>query len=100
MRGLKPVRKGISEGIASVARMNRVHIQGEIPGTNQLTTSVRNMQGAERVRRKLSSIFQRLIAGIFIFLLSSLGKSPCPKIHGISCQSPRAQRLWRRAEAS
>jgi len=57
MRGLNPVRKGISEGIASVARMNLVHIQGEITGTSQPTTNVKNMQGAERVRRKLSIIF-------------------------------------------
>ena len=84
----------------TVARINLVHIHGEITGTSHPTTKVRNMQGAERVRRRLSSIFQRLIAGIFMFLRSSLDKPPRPKIQGSSCQSPRAQRCWRAAAAS
>src|ERR1700732_690597 len=100
MRGLNPVRKGISEGIASVARMNLVQSQGEMTGTSQPTTKVRNVQGAERVRRKLSIIFHRLMAGIFTLLRSSFDKSPCPKIQGSSCQSPRAHRLCLSAEAS
>src|SRR5216683_7539921 len=63
-RGFSPTRNGSRAGIAIVARMNRVHIQGDTGGSSQLTINVRKAAGAERVRRRLSSIFQRPIVGI------------------------------------
>ena len=83
--------------------MNLVHTHGETSGTSHPASSVRNMHGAERVRRRLSIIFQRLIAGIVnlaaVFVAGDV-PARCPKIHGKSCQSPRAQRCCRAAAAS
>ena len=78
---------------------NRVHIQGETCGSIQPTTMVKNMAGAESVRRRLSIIFQRLIAGIEIWPRSLWELLPKPKIQGSSCQSPRAQRCCRSARS-
>ena len=78
---------------------NRVHIHGETCGNSQPAAMVKNMAGAESVRRKLSIIFQRLIAGIEI-LRPLWELLPNPRIQGSNCQSPRAQRCCRRAPAS
>src|ERR1700683_3518142 len=99
-RGLSDARKGMSDGIAIVARTNRVQIQGERGVTSQPTTRVRNVKGAERLRRRLSNIFQRLIAGILIPTLEPFPEPRKLKIQGRSCQSPRTQRWWRAASAS
>ena len=99
-REFNPTRKGINEGIAIVASTKRVHIQGDTCGTIHPANMSSSMQGAESVRRRLSSIFQRLIAGIETLRRSSLESPPCPKIHGKSCQSPRAQRCCLAAETS
>src|SRR5436305_3353834 len=58
-RGCSPTTKGMRAGIATISRIKRVHIQTDTCGNSQPTSSVRNMEAATRVRRKLSSIFQR-----------------------------------------
>ena len=98
--GLAQPEKESMRGSQSSASTNRVHIQGEICGASHPASRVRNMHGAESVRRRLSIIFQRLIAGIEILRRSSFERPPRPKIQGRSCQSPRAQRCWRAAAAS
>ena len=70
------------------ARMNLVHIAGSGESV-QAARSVRTAEGAESVRRRLSSIFQRPRNGT--------PAARRPTIHGRSCQSPRAQRCWRSA---
>ena len=45
-RGLRPTRKGMSAGIAIIARTNLVHIQGETCGSSQ-PTSMREKHAAE-----------------------------------------------------
>ena len=49
---------------------------------------------------ELSSIFHRPIAGMALRVRSALTIGPRPNIHGSNCQSPRAQRWWRRAATS
>src|ERR1700724_2938257 len=78
MRGFSPARNGISEGIAITVRMNLVHSHGETPGVSHPASRVRNMHGAERVRRRLSIIFQRLIAGMRTFRCLFVGIRPHP----------------------
>ena len=90
-RGYSPVKNGRRAGIATFARISPVHSQREADGSSQLTISVRKAAGANRVRRRLSRIFHRPIAGMtngFGFP----GREPHPKRKGRSCQSPRAQR--------
>src|SRR5580658_9464838 len=99
-REFSPTKKGISAGIEIVARTKRVHIQGDTCGTSHPVIMTSSMNGAESVRRRLSSIFQRLIAGIEILRRSSFDRPPRPKIHGSNCQSPRAQRCCRAAATS
>src|SRR6202041_1855251 len=84
-REFNPTRKGINAGTAIVARTKRVHIHGDTWGINHPATISSNMHGAESVRRKLSIIFQRLIAGIETLRRSSFESPPRPKIHGNSC---------------
>src|ERR1700726_5069655 len=78
MRGFSPARNGISEGIAITVKMNLVHSHGETPGVSHPASRVRNMHGAERVRRRLSIIFQRLIAGMRT--LGCLSAAPPPVV--------------------
>ena len=63
-RGSAPVTTGGSVGSAIIARTNAVQTIGDAPGTVQPATSVRKAVGADSVRRRLSSIFQRPIMGI------------------------------------
>ena len=83
-RGMAPVSTGSSVGSPMVATTNAVHIAGPPAGSVQPTASVSSAAGADSVRRRLSSIFQRPMAGI--------ERDPEAKIHGSSCQSPRAHR--------
>src|SRR4029450_8186182 len=82
-RGISPLKTGRNAGTAMVARMNSVHVAGEVPDMAHAPASVRNALGADRVRRRLSAIFQRPIRGI-----------RAPRIHGRSCQSPPGRRGW------
>ena len=60
------MENGSSAGTATVATISPVHIQGEAEGTSQLAARVRNDAGADRVRRRLSRIFQRPMIGIWM----------------------------------
>ena len=60
----------------------------------------RRPTAADSDRRRLSSIFQRPIAGTLPRGRRSALCGPRPRIQGSSCQSPRAQRWWRRAATS
>ncbi len=91
-RGIRPSKKGMSGGIEIINKMKRVNIQGDSGDISHPTTNVRNIAGAESVRRRLSIIFHRLIAGIVYWRRCSGGSPPFPKIQGRSCQSPRAHR--------
>ena len=86
-----PSRNGMSAGIAIVARTNLVHNHGETSGISQPASSVRSMQGAERVRRKLSSIFQRPTTGSAalrpVFRSRALQSE---RSTASNCQSPRS----------
>ena len=62
-------------------------------------SSVANVAGARRLRRRLSSIFQRPIERDRAADVAS-GARPGPRIQGSSCQSPRTQRCWREAATS
>ena len=62
--GIKPIKTGKSGGMAMVASTNDVQITGEANGSVQPPTKVKKAAGADSVRRRLSSIFQRLMAGI------------------------------------
>ena len=73
-------------GSAIAARRNPIHTAGDVAGNVHAAISVSTAAGADNVRRRLSSIFQRPITGI-----------GARKIHGSSCQSPRAHRCWRAA---
>ena len=99
-RGAIPNRQGISGGIAIISRTNRVNIQGDSGYISHPTINVRNMAGAESVRRRVSIIFHRLIGGMVYRCCFSCDTPPLPKIHGRSCQSPRAQRCCRAVAAS
>ena len=70
-------------------------MQGQGPSPHQRDEDA----GPESVRRRLSSIFQRPIAEDCRAPITR-GGSRRPKIHGSSCQSPRAQRCWRAAATS
>ena len=78
-----------------VASTNVVQITGEANGSVHPAIKVINAAGADSVRRRLSSIFQRLIGGIGARIRSPLASRAWPRIHGSNCQSPRAQRCWR-----
>src|SRR5208283_5784117 len=86
--GLIPIMNDSNAGSAIVARMNRVHTEGEADGNMQAATSTNNAVGADKERRRLSSIFQRPITGMPC-------ERPLPdaarcrqKIQRRSCQSP------------
>ena len=67
-------------------------------GSSQPATRVSKAAGADRVRRRLSSIFQRPTSGIQV---GRGRRADAPRsIQGRSCQSPRAQRCWRAAATS
>jgi hypothetical protein len=61
---------------------------------------VRKALGADGLRRRLSSIFPRLIGEITVRTRLLPESDAYPKIHGSNCQSPRAQRCWRAAASS
>jgi hypothetical protein len=83
---------GIKVGTAIVARMNAVQTSACSNGSNQPASKARTEAGADSVRRRLSNIFQRPIDGMAQRLPFATAVGPCPRIHGRSCQSPRAQR--------
>src|ERR1700687_1400275 len=62
-RGARPNRHGISGGIEIMSRTNPVNIHGDSGDISHPTVMVRNMAGAARGRRRVSSLFHLLIAG-------------------------------------
>ena len=96
-RGAISANTGSNVGKAIVASTNRVQLSAAGSGSSQPANSAMTMAGAESVRRRLSSIFQRPSSGSD--LRPRRVASPRPKIHGSNCQSPRAQR-WLRAAAT
>src|SRR5260370_31209392 len=87
-RGTRPSKKGMSGGIEIISKMKRVNIHGDSGDISHPTTNVRNIAGAESVRRRLSIIFHRLIAEIVYWRPCSGGKPPFSYIKGITCHSP------------
>ena len=63
--------------------MKQIHTDAAADGNASPASNDSMQVGADKVRRRLSSIFQRPIAG-----------TPAPRLssHGSNCQSPRAQR--------
>ena len=88
----QPLIKANSAGNAKADKTKPIKIHCGAWGVAQVTTSANKLPGAERVRRKLSSIFQRPIMG------NPLPRNP--KIQGNNCQSPRAHRCSRDAATS
>ena len=60
----QPGSTGSAAGTITVARTNAVHTPAETDGSVQAATSVASASGADSVRRRLSTIFQRAMAGI------------------------------------
>ena len=86
--------------MAMVSTMNVVHTTAARNGSVHPTSNAATAAGAERVRRRLSTIFHRPITGIRLLEGLRAAASRRPKIQGRSCQSPRAQRCWRLADTS
>ena len=92
-------RDGIAEitgmrlGTTIVASTNEVQTSAGWIGRVQPSAKATTAVGAERVRRRLSIIFQRPIRGSSPLTLGAPSPLPAkPRIQGRSCQSPRAQR--------
>ena len=69
------------------------------PGMNvQAPASSRTSAGGTRLRRRLSRIFQRAIAGRVLGIDRPLPSATSGQIHRAICQSPRTQRCWRAAK--
>ena len=107
LRTVIPVRSGITAattgirvGSTMVTSTKKVQIAAASNDKVHPTSKARTAAGAESVRRRLSTIFQRPIAGMAPRFRSSLTTGPRPKIQGSNCQSPRAQRWCRRAAMS
>ena len=80
------------------ARTKAVQVAADTEGSVQAATSMASVSGADRVRRRLSTIFQRAMPGIEPWPRCPRASRSRPMIQGRSCQSPRAQRCWRDAE--
>ena len=92
----KPSKNGISAGAAITITRKAVHCDAADKGKIvQPAISARTHIGAVRLRRRLSSILNRPVIGT-----AAMGPRPKPNIHCNSCQSPRAQRWWRREATS
>ena len=90
--GSIPGRTGSAAGTINDARTNAVHRPAGTEGIVQAATSVASVNGADIVRRRLSTIFQRAMPGMDLRLRRPMASRARPRIQGMSCQSPRAQR--------
>jgi len=99
-RGTMAPMTGMKVGSMIVDRTKTVQRTAASNGNVHPASKARTAAGADSVRRRLSIIFQRPIAGMAppAILVAVVGARP--KIHGTSCQSPLAQRWWRRAATS
>ena len=91
-RGRSPARTGSAAGTIDVARMKAVQRPVATDGSVQAAISVARVRGADRLRRRLSSIFQRAMPGMSFRRRVPVTSRAWPRIHGSICQSPRAQR--------
>ena len=94
-RGSRPARTGSAPGTMTAASTNAVHTSagtdGDRPG---------HEQGHQRERggQRPAQVVEHLPArerGIGLRLRWPAASRARPRIHGSSCQSPRAQRCWR-----
>jgi hypothetical protein len=85
--------------IVSTTNTATTAIAGALPSPMAMASSS-TLAGAISVRRRLSNIFQRPANGTLARPASPEPSRPRPRIHGSSCQSPRAQRCWRAAATS
>ena len=84
---------GDTLGSAIVPRKNRVHTSAASNGSAQPASNARTQVRGVTDRRRLSTIFQRPLAGIFAGMCRVFPRSALqPRIQGSNCQSPRAQR--------
>ena len=99
-RGSRAAITGRIVGRATVSRTKPVQTSAAGSGRVHPASSATNAAGADKVRRRLSNIFQKPIA--VTALEASCVRLPFtrPSIQGSSCQSPRAQRCWRAAATS
>ena len=81
-------RTGIMGGRMMVANKKLVQITASCGAMIQPANMAKTRDGADSVRLRLSSIFQRPMAGT----LPLVPLGPSPKTQGNSCQSPRSQR--------
>ena len=99
-RGTMAPATGMRGGSRIVSRTQPVHTDAAANGNTNPASKANMQAGADNVRRRLSSILQRPIAGMAPRVRSVPATGPRPKIHGSNCQSPRAQRWWRAASAT
>src|SRR3954470_15947243 len=92
---MRPASTGHAAGMTAVASTKIVQIPGGTEGRVQAAISVATVNGADSVRRRLSIIFQRENPGIWLWRRFPVASLAVLRIHGNSCQSPRAQRCWR-----
>ncbi len=92
-----PSSAGSTDGAASAISTNADQMRQAAGGSAQPAISASTVTGADSVRRRLSSIFQRpsSVAAAGLPLLAG-GWNSQPR----SCQSPRAQRCWREVATS
>ncbi len=91
-RGTIAARTGSRVGTTIVDRMKQVQAAAECKDRVHPASKAMTLAGADNVRRRLSSIFQRPISGSALEPRLPRDASPRPKIQGSNCQSPRAQR--------
>ena len=99
-RGTRAAKIGSSAGTPIANTTKAVQTSAALPGNIHPASSAAILAGADNVRRRLSNIFHRAISGNLRRPRVAPAASPLPKIHGSSCQSPRAQRCWRAAATS
>ena len=80
--------------------MKPIHTDAAAGGKAKPASNESMRAGADTVRRRLSRIFQRPIAGTTPRVRSVPVFGPRPDSHGSNCQSPRAQRWCRLASRS
>ena len=93
-RRSKPSKKGIRAGAASATTRKLDQISATSQLSAQPAAKPSTQDGAVRLRRRLSIILTRPTIG------SDFPLPPIANTQGRSCQSPRAQRWFRRTETS
>src|SRR3954451_2075586 len=92
---MRPATTGHAAGMTTVASTKIVQMLAGTDGNVHAAISVAAVNGADSVRRRLSIIFHRENPGIGLWRRFPVASRAVSRIHGNSCQSPRAQRCWR-----